>query len=67
MAVEGINAIIKGYDDGKTVRFLDISAKFLSPEGDIPKDIMPDALHPNEAGYKIWAEAMKPLLDEMMK
>ncbi len=67
VAVEGINAIIKGYDDGKSVRYLDISSKFLSPEGDIPKDIMPDGLHPNEAGYKVWAEAMKPLLDEMMK
>ena len=67
LAVEGINVIISKYDDGKTVRYLDISAKFLDEAGEIPKDIMPDGLHPNEGGYKIWAEAMKPTLDGLMK
>ena len=67
VAVEGINAIISKYDDGKTVRYLDISAKFLDAAGEIPKEIMPDGLHPNADGYKLWADAMKPLLDELMK
>ena len=67
VAVEEINALISKYDDGKTVRYLDITAKFLDEAGEIPKDIMPDGLHPNEAGYKIWAESMKPLLDGLMK
>lgn len=67
VAVEGINAIISKYDDGKTVRYLDISAKFLDAAGDIPKEIMPDGLHPNADGYKLWADSMKPLLDQLMK
>ena len=54
-------------DDGKTVKYLDIGDKFLEPDGTLPKSIMPDALHPNEKGYEIWAEAVKPTLDEMMK
>ena len=48
-------------------RYLDIGPKFLDADGKLPKDIMPDALHPNEKGYQIWADAMQPLLDEMMK
>ncbi len=28
--------------------------------------IMPDYLHPNEAGYKIWAEAIEPKVAELM-
>jgi len=27
---------------------------------------MRDALHPGEAGYKIWAEAMEPKLKELL-
>jgi len=62
-----INEIISKLDDGKMVRYLDIGPKFLQPDGTLPKDIMPDSLHPNEAGYKIWADAIAPLLAEMMK
>jgi lysophospholipase L1-like esterase len=53
--------------DGKLTRYLDIGPKFLDTEGNLPKDIMRDALHPSAAGYRIWADAMQPLLDEMMK
>jgi lysophospholipase L1-like esterase len=28
---------------------------------------MPDLLHPNAAGYEIWAKAMQPTLDQMLK
>ena len=66
-AVTAINAIIGKLDEGKKTRYLDLTPKFVDEEGNIPKDIMPDGLHPNEKGYQIWAESMQPLLDEMMK
>jgi lysophospholipase L1-like esterase len=66
--IKGINAMVARLDDGgKTIKFLDIGDKFLDSEGALPTDIMPDALHPNPKGYEIWAEAVKPTLDEMMK
>ena len=61
-----INEIISKLDDGKTVRYLDIKDKFLSPEGTLSPDIMPDYLHLTPPGYKIWADAIDPLLKEMM-
>ena len=65
--ITDINAEIRKLDDGKKTRYLDLTPKFTDANGDIPKDIMPDGLHPNAKGYQIWAEAMQPLLDEMMK
>lgn len=64
---EKTNAIIKGYADGKSVVYEDIGAKFLQPDGTLSKDIMPDLLHPNAAGYEIWAAAIDGKIKEMMK
>jgi len=65
--IEAVNRDLATLDDGKTVRFLDIGAVFLGQDGRIPLSIMPDQLHPGPAGYQLWADAMQPLLDSMMK
>jgi len=64
--VEAINRIIAKLDDRRKTRYLDIGKEFLDSEGELPKDIMPDRLHPNAKGYEIWYEAMRPLLEKMM-
>jgi lysophospholipase L1-like esterase len=60
-------AVAKLDDGGQRVRFLDIGDKFLAEDGKLPKDVMPDSLHPNSKGYEIWGAAIKPAVDEMMK
>lgn len=65
--IAAANAELAKLDDGKNVRFLDINAKFLCDDGKIPSIIMPDQLHPNAAGYQLWADAMQPLLTQMLK
>jgi lysophospholipase L1-like esterase len=62
-----INTIIAKLDDGNMIRYLDIGPKFLETDGTLTREIMPDLLHPSEEGYTIWAEAMKPTLDVMLK
>ncbi|HTL69111.1 MAG TPA: GDSL-type esterase/lipase family protein [Lacunisphaera sp.] len=65
--IRAANAELARLDDGKYVRFLDLNARFLADDGSIPHIIMPDQLHPDAAGYELWAEAMLPLLDQMMQ
>ena len=61
-----INKAIARLHDGSHVHYLDIGAKFLDAEGNIPKDIMPDLLHPNEKGYAIWADAIREPLKRLL-
>jgi lysophospholipase L1-like esterase len=62
-----INERIAKLDDGKNIKYLDISKVFLEPDGSISKAIMKDGLHPGAEGYKRWADAMQPTLEEMLK
>jgi lysophospholipase L1-like esterase len=62
-----INSIISKLHDGGRVHYLDIGAKFLDDKGNIPRDIMSDALHPTSKGYEIWAEAVKESLAALLK
>jgi beta-glucosidase len=66
--IKRVNERIAKLDDGgKHVRYLDIGQKFLEPDGTLPRSIMPDFLHPNARGYQIWADAIGPAIEEMMK
>ena len=66
--IKHINSIIAKLDDGgRTIKYMDIGDKFLEPDGTLPKDIMPDALHPNAKGYQIWADAVRELILKMLK
>ena len=66
--IKTINETIARLDDGgEHVKYLDIGDKFLAADGTLPADIMPDALHPNENGYQIWADAIGPVLEDMLK
>jgi lysophospholipase L1-like esterase len=62
-----INTAIARLADGRNIRFLDIGQKFLAADGTLPKEIMPDFLHPREKGYEIWANAIKEPLAAMLK
>lgn len=63
---EQVNARLPQLADGRQVFYLDVNQAFLQPDGTLPAGIMPDWLHPNEAGYAIWARAMQPELERLM-
>lgn len=66
MLNDEINERLEKLADDKRVFFLDIGDKFLTDEGILAETIMPDRLHPNESGYRIWAEAIEPTLKKLL-
>ena len=65
--INAVNRELAKLDDGQNVRYLDINSVFVGQDGKIPFSVMPDQLHPNTAGYQLWADAMKPMLEALMK
>lgn len=61
LKIKDINSKISALASDR-VTYLDIGEKFLTADGTLPKEIMPDLLHPNEKGYEIWAEAIQPVI-----
>jgi N-acetylglucosamine-6-sulfatase len=60
-----INQIIRRFADGDRVRYLDLGDRFLTEDGTLPAELMPDRLHPNAEGYRLWAEAIEPALRDL--
>lgn len=61
-----VNEALARLDDGKHIFFLDLGPQFIENDGSIAPGMMRDALHPGEAGYKVWASAMEPKLKELL-
>lgn len=65
--IREVNTALPSLVDGKRVYFLDIGPRFLDETGSIPNALMPDQLHLSPAGYQVWAEAMQPTLDALLR
>jgi len=64
---DDINNIIKNFDNGDRIHYLDINHIFLDANGDLSKTVMNDLLHPNKNQYKRWAEAMQSKISALME
>jgi beta-glucosidase len=64
---EAINKRIATLADNESVFFLDVGDVFLHEDGELRRDLMPDFLHPNAAGYEAWAAAMEPVLAKLFE
>jgi lysophospholipase L1-like esterase len=62
-----INSKLAKLADNKQVFYMDIGDKFLTSDGTLTAEVMPDGLHPSEKGYQIWADAILPRVKELMK
>ena len=60
---EKTNALLKAFaeKDGEIV-WVDFNDRFLDASGWVPKTLMADEIHPTDAGYDLWMEALAPVL-----
>lgn len=63
---QNINHRIEKLSEQEQVTFIDLNPIFLNDELILTEEMMPDLLHPNESGYRLWAEALKPYLMELL-
>jgi lysophospholipase L1-like esterase len=63
-----INATLATFADGKRVRFLNVNDRLADADGRLLDGVMNerDKLHPTLKGYQIWADALKPILRELL-
>ncbi len=64
--VRDTNALLAPIADRQRVWYLDIGHVFVEPDGTISKDKLRDLLHLSEVGYRLWAGAMAPYLDDLL-
>lgn len=63
---EATNARIAKLADGQTVHYLNVGKSFLTADGTLTKDIMPDLLHLSPKGYQLWADAIEPKVKALL-
>jgi lysophospholipase L1-like esterase len=65
--INQINRNIAQMSDGKKVRCLDINDQLADKDGRLFSGMMnADLLHPTLKAYQIWADALKPILTELL-
>ena len=64
--IDAVNRMLPAIADGREVVYLNINRAFLNEKGELPVDVMPDLLHPNEKGYEVWGRTIQPTIAEML-
>lgn len=61
---EATNQLLKNLAKQEEILFTNINHEFLDDNQVLSSEIMPDLLHPNEQGYEIWAQQLKPYIEK---
>ena len=64
--ISRINRNIASFADGRWIRYLDINDKLADSTGKLFDGVAVDGLHLSLKGYQIWADALKPVLTELL-
>ena len=67
-AIDKINSNLAKLADGQHVRFLNVNEKLADKSGKLHAGMMndKDKLHPQLAGYQVWADGLKPMFTELL-
>ncbi len=66
--IDTINRSLSQFADGKKIRYLNINDKLADGDGKLLDGMLnvKDKLHPTVKAYQVWADALKPVLTELL-
>lgn len=66
--IDRLNQRLAAFADGRRIRFLNINDRLAGADGTLLDGVMNarDKLHPTLAGDQIWADALKPIFQELL-
>jgi lysophospholipase L1-like esterase len=64
--IDRVNRNLARLADGKQIRFVNVNDRMTDREGKLLDGVMIDGLHPGVEGYRIWADALRPILREVL-
>lgn len=64
--INKINGNLSGLADGKKIRYLNIHDRLADANGVLFEGMTMDRLHLSAQGYQVWADALKPILTELL-
>jgi lysophospholipase L1-like esterase len=66
--IDRINGKMSRFADGHKVRYLNINDKLADGDGRLLDGMMnaQDKLHPTVKAYQVWADALQPVLTELL-
>jgi lysophospholipase L1-like esterase len=64
--IDRVNANLASLADGRKVRVLNINDRLADAQGRLREGMARDGLHPSLAGYQVWADALRPVLTELL-
>lgn len=64
--IRRINENIARFADGRSIRYLDINAELADADGKLFEGMTVDELHLSLKGYQVWADALRPMLTELL-
>lgn len=65
-SIAAINERLRALADGDAIRFLGINDRLVDVRGVLAAEMSEDGLHPSLPAYRIWADALRPLLAERL-
>lgn len=64
--IRRINTRLAAYAAGRKIRYVDINDRLADADGRLRPSMSVDGLHLSLAAYQIWADAVKPILGEVL-
>ncbi|HET9358288.1 MAG TPA: GDSL-type esterase/lipase family protein [Vicinamibacterales bacterium] len=64
--IDKVNRRLSQLADGRGVRYLNVNDKLADSAGRLHDGMMGDRIHPTVKGYQVWADALKPVLTEIL-